>query len=143
MQSSVAARANHKLSFGYFGSYTVESKIGSMAYKLKLPESSSVHPVFHVSLLKRAVGPPSPLPVVLSTNLSDVQVPELVLDRRLKIRNKRAVQQILIKWKGWPPELSTWEDGDEVRPLLSSTTSCGQVVFQVRGMSGMILLVAR
>ena len=53
VQTSVARRASHKLAFKYFGHYEVEGKIGSMAYKLKLPAKSTVHPVFHVLLLKK------------------------------------------------------------------------------------------
>lgn len=57
VQTSVARRSSHKLSFKYFGPYEIVNKIGSVAYKLKLPKASSIHPVFHVSLLKKVQGP--------------------------------------------------------------------------------------
>ena len=37
MQSSVAPRANHKLSFKFYGSYPIIEKINAVAYKLQLP----------------------------------------------------------------------------------------------------------
>jgi len=56
VQSSLHKRANHKLSFKYFGPYQILERIGQVAYKLLLPSSTSVHLVFHVSLLKKAIG---------------------------------------------------------------------------------------
>jgi ribosomal protein L21E len=57
MQSSLIRRANHKLAFKFFGLYLVIAKVGSVAYKLDLSASSHIHPVFHVSLLKKALVP--------------------------------------------------------------------------------------
>jgi hypothetical protein len=56
IQSSLAQRTNQKLSFKFFGPYHVLARVGTVAYRLELPVSSSVHPVFHVSQLKKSVG---------------------------------------------------------------------------------------
>jgi hypothetical protein len=56
IQSSLAHHTNQKLSFKFFGPYRVLARVGTIAYRLELPVSSSVHPVFHVSQLKKSVG---------------------------------------------------------------------------------------
>uniref|UniRef100_A0A453EU58 Tf2-1-like SH3-like domain-containing protein n=1 Tax=Aegilops tauschii subsp. strangulata TaxID=200361 RepID=A0A453EU58_AEGTS len=57
IQSSVAPRENHKLSYKFYGPFPIIAKINDMAYKLQLPPHATVHPVFHVSLLRRALAP--------------------------------------------------------------------------------------
>lgn len=51
----LATMVNQKLSSTYHGPFKVLEKIGEVAYRLKLPDDTKVHPVFHVALPKKAV----------------------------------------------------------------------------------------
>jgi hypothetical protein len=133
VQTSLAPRAHQKLSFRYFSPYKIIDKIGSVAYKLDLPLSSSVHPVFHVSLLKPA--PSSKYTV--SPDLPDVddtlQVPEAVLQRRLHPRHDGTVPQLLIKWSGLDASLATWEDAEAIQQQFPQAPTWGQAGAQGEG----------
>lgn len=107
VQTSLANRSSNKLSFRYFGPFPITAKIGEVAYRLKLLEDCLIHPVFHVSQLKQVVS----TNVVVSQELPDptfhFQVPQAILDRRLRHHNNTSVSQVLVKWSHLPTELST------------------------------------
>jgi hypothetical protein len=110
VQSSVAARVSHKLSFKFFGPYQVIAKVGSVAYKLALPASSAIHPVFHVSQLKKLVGQHQS--VTATPPDSDLQWSILVAILQLRTVSAGASSKVqgLIHWSQMPDSLATWED---------------------------------
>jgi hypothetical protein len=125
IQTSVAPRANQKLAYRFFGPYKVLEKIGSVAYKLQLPQESSIHPVFHVSQLKGAIPishTTSPLPV----SFAGLQVPERILQKRVAAVGSEVRLQALIQWSGLPSALATWEDVEALRQRFPRAPAWGQ-----------------
>lgn len=112
-QQTVAVRTCLKLCSKYFGPYEILERIGQVAYKLKLPPGSRVHPVFHVSLLKKQVGSQqvisTPLPEMDDQDCCPLK-PAAVLQRRTIIRQQKHITQWLIQWAGLTPEEASWED---------------------------------
>ncbi|KAF5449559.1 hypothetical protein F2P56_029991, partial [Juglans regia] len=55
-QNSMALYRNLKMSPHFNGPFQVLQKLGSVTYKLDLPPLVRIHPMFHVSCLKRKLG---------------------------------------------------------------------------------------
>jgi len=98
----LGAETNQKLVAWFYGPFKVLERIGGVAYKLQLPETTKIHPVFHVSLLKRSVDPftssqPMPQEVFAKAKLL-VQL-EQILDNR---KNDKGELEVLVKWQHLP-----------------------------------------
>lgn len=109
MQKSVPQHNQHKLSAKYYGPYTIIEKIREVSYKLNLPSSSTIHPVFHVSQLKRNLGNK-----MLHTKLPDC--PKAILDRRPVRRGSTGCNSNLSPLaRVASPSEATWEFIDDVK----------------------------
>jgi len=114
-------RPSKKLDWKRLGPYTILKRIGTQAYRLQLPSSFKIHPVFHVSLLDKhmesnipdRIQPPPP-PVIIE-NQEEFEVEE-ILDSRY-IRNTLFY---LIKWKRYPVSENSWEP-------ISNLTNCKEL----------------
>lgn len=102
-------RPSQKLEHRRFGPYKILAKIGTSAYRLELPSTMKVHPVFHISRLTpakkdtiegRTVPPPEP--VVTEEGL-EYEVEE-VLDSRWS----RGRFQYYVRWKGYDTSHDQW-----------------------------------
>lgn len=112
----LASHSYHKLHPRYYRPYEVLERIGPVAYKLKLPERTKIHLVFHVCCLKKHVGnrdlQAATLPII--TKDGKVQdAPLALLARRMYKKEDKAGVQLLIQWVGQEKNIVTWEDYDD------------------------------
>ena len=93
----------------FYDPFQVLNKVGVVAYKLDLPSHGKIHLVFHVSLLKKAIGDSfqsQPLPPMLSEDQKLQAYPDSILDiRELQPGNV----EVLIQWQNLPPSENSWE----------------------------------
>jgi hypothetical protein len=101
-----------KFNARYFGPFAITSMISKVAYKLDLPATWKIHPVFHVSCLKPYKSSPAefgdrqptrPPPEIIGGQ-EEYEV-ETILDKR--IRHNRT--EYLVKWKGYDKSEATWQ----------------------------------
>lgn len=127
----MARRTSQKLSFRFFGPYRVEAKVGAVAYKLSLPPSSALHPVFHVSQLKRSHGDHLVTETLPSENVQ-FQVPQRLLQHRWT-SGDQPVEEVLIQWSQMPPSLATWELLESLRQQFPRAPAWGHAGTQEGG----------
>ncbi|KAJ9559068.1 hypothetical protein OSB04_013682 [Centaurea solstitialis] len=103
---------NPKLVARFYGPYRILEKIGLVAYKLELPNSARIHPVFHVSQLRQAVGQcnsSKDFPTQITEDLELLAEPEDILDVRVLEGGDAGQLEVLVKWKGLPEFEASWE----------------------------------
>ncbi|KAJ9513440.1 hypothetical protein QJQ45_005991 [Haematococcus lacustris] len=94
----------------YVGPFVVEAKINANAYRLTLPATMSrLHPVFHVSLLKKYSGSDVGImpPPVEWMDETPVYYVERLLDHRYVRAGKAG--EFLVQWEGYDASFNTWE----------------------------------
>uniref|UniRef100_A0A803SRK7 Gypsy retrotransposon integrase-like protein 1 n=1 Tax=Anolis carolinensis TaxID=28377 RepID=A0A803SRK7_ANOCA len=107
-------RPCRKLDARFIGPYPVVAQLNPVTFKLQLPRSMRIHPVFHRSLLLPAdgvrpdVNRPAPVPVLVDGE-DEFEVQD-ILDSRFHRRRL----QYLIDWVGFGPEERSWEDASTV-----------------------------
>ena len=97
----------------WLGPFEVAKRIGEVTYELVLPASMSrIHPVFHVSLLKKyqdGKRQSAPPPAVLLDGEEENEVQQ-VLAHRYQSRGQKHKRELenFVKFKGLGPEHSEW-----------------------------------
>ena len=125
MKGILRFRRKRKLSPRFIGPFKILERVGSVAYKLALPPSlSSVHDVFHVSMLRKYIADPTHVidykPLEIEENLSYQEKPIKILAREVKALRNRNIGFVQVLWRNHQIEEATWEREEEKRKTISS-----------------------
>ncbi|GJR86166.1 hypothetical protein Tco_0210177 [Tanacetum coccineum] len=121
-----------KLAHRFVGPFEITERIGSVAYRLILPqELSSVHDTFHVLNLKKCLADPTlyiPLEEIqVDAKLNFVEEHVEILEREIKKLKRSRISIIKVRWNSKRGPEFTWEREDQMKlkypHLFSSSTS--------------------
>ena len=109
-----------KLSLRYIGPYEIVSKVGPVAYRLKLPpELSRIHDTFHMSMLRKYIPDPSHVlreqPTQLKENLTYEETHVQIVDRKELVLRSRVIPLVKVLRKNHEREAATWEPEAQMR----------------------------
>lgn len=108
-------------------------RIGKVAYCLRLPEGSKVHPVFHVSQLKPVIGKGrviTPLPETLSRDDELLIEPDELLGTRYDVEGHL---EVLVSWKNLPSHENSWMRLSELKHQFPTYSLEDKLVLQPGG----------
>ena len=113
-------RRRGKLSPRFIGPYEILSKVGTIAYRLKLPsELSRIHDIFHVSMLRKYIPDPSHVlreqPVQLKESLAYEETHVQIVDRKEQVLRSKVIHLVKVLWKNDERETATWEPEARMR----------------------------
>jgi len=93
-----------KLTPRYIGPFEILQKIGLVAYHLAIPPMlQGIHDVFHISQLRQYIPDPEHVisyePLQLKENLTYVEKPIQIIDRKDRVLRNRVIPFVKILWK--------------------------------------------
>ena len=113
-----------KYGLQFVGPFKILERIGRLAYRLDIPDSWNVHPIFSVAQLEPCPDPkddpydrPAPRPdeppsVFVEGDTPDLKSYELdrILNKRTVPKGRGFATEYLLKWKGYGPQYDVWRN---------------------------------
>ena len=98
----------------------VTERVGAIAYQLALPPSlSSVHEVFHVSMLRKYTPDPTHIvdwgELIVNADGAFEEGPVLIMNSREQVLHGKTVRLVKVLWQQRGVEEETWEREGTVR----------------------------
>ena len=122
IQTSLKKSKKHKLVLKFYGPYQVWKRVGQVTYALDIPNIGKLYKVFHVSRLKKNLGPTTHIQTKLPL-LDDkwilVLEPKCILKVKTRTLHSKSINEYLVKWKNLPEDEATWENEDFLSKHLS------------------------
>ncbi|GKB61414.1 hypothetical protein Tco_0917600 [Tanacetum coccineum] len=109
-----------KLNPRYIGPFKIIAKVGTVAYRLELPEQlSRVHSTFHVSNLNKClVDEPLAIPldeIQVDDKLHFIEEPVEIMDHEVKRLNQSRIPIVKVRWNSRRGPEFTWEREDQMQ----------------------------
>ena len=113
-------KGKRKLYPKFVGPFQIDRMCGPNAAMLSLPPDWTIHNVFHVSLLRPYVNPPtgvllSHIPPAAPDGKPTARVESILAHKDIKL-GKRSVREYLVKWAGLSSEHNSWESASYLDP---------------------------
>ncbi|GJT35976.1 putative reverse transcriptase domain-containing protein [Tanacetum coccineum] len=107
-----------KLNPRYIGPFMILAKVGTVAYRLELPEQlSRVHSTFHVSNLKKRLSDETLVILLDEIQIDDklhfVEEPIKIIDREVKRLKQSRIFIVKVHWNSRRGPEFTWEREDQ------------------------------
>ncbi|GKD51698.1 putative reverse transcriptase domain-containing protein [Tanacetum coccineum] len=104
----------------YIRPFKIIDKVGTVAYRLKLPEQlSRVHSTFHILNLKKYLADePLAIPldeIQIDDNLYFIEEPVKIIDREVKRLKRSRILIVKVRWNSRRGPEFTWESEDQMR----------------------------
>ena len=98
----------------YIGPFKILERVGGVSYRLALPpQTSQVHPMFHVSMLRKYVSDPTHILLVQDVSVREDSTyreePVAIVGRETKRLRNKEITIVKVQWHRHSPEECTWE----------------------------------